>query len=81
MSTHIHVIIINTPVSLETLTEFFLRHNITPDTSSRGPTKKFIFHTNQRNDPIILNIRRTYPWVFFHSQSYDTTPDMTIEDY
>lgn len=81
MSTHIHVIIINTPVSLETLTEFFLQHNIIPGTSSRGPTKKFIFHTNQRNDPIILNIRRLYPWAFFHSQSYDTSPDMTIEDY
>lgn len=81
MSTHIHVIIINTPVSLETLTEFFLQHNIIADSSFRGPTKKFIFHSNQPNDPIILNIRRTYPWVFFHSQSYDTTPDMTIEDY
>ena len=81
MSTHIHVIVINTPVSLETLTEFFLQHNITPDVSSRGPTKKFIFQSNQRNDSIILNIRRTYPWVFFHSQSYDTTPIMTIEDY
>ena len=81
MSTHIHVVLINTPVSLEILTEFFLQHNIIPDTSSRGPTKKFIFHTNQSNDPIILNIRRLYPWVFFHSQSYDTSPDMTIEDY
>ena len=38
MSTHIHVILINTPVSLETLTGFFLQHNITPDVSSRGPT-------------------------------------------
>ena len=67
--------------SIETLTEFFLQHNIIADTSSRGPTKKFIFYSNQRNDPIILNLRRTYPCVFFHSQSYDTTPDMITEDY
>lgn len=81
MSTHIHVVLINTPVPIETIIEFFLQHNIVPETSSRGPTKQFIFYTDQRNDPVILAIRRTYPWVFFHSQSYDTSHTISFEDY